>query len=212
MGPGKSFIGALSAKAIFDSTDKKILVLCYTNHALDTFQDWQCANQVPGTGKTTTARKLGQVFFDMGFLSSADVVECSATDLIGQYVGQTGPKTVQKLTEALGKVLFIDQAYRLGDGHFATEAINELVDSLTKPKFMGRIVVILAGYEADMNTLMSVNQGLSSRFPEELIFTNLAPKHCLTLRTNSLTAVNIDIPDKTEFPIPWIPKSVSLLI
>lgn len=84
--------------------------------------------QIPGTGKTTTARKIGQVYYDLGFLSEVQVVECSASDLIGQYVGQTGPKTVKQLELGLGKVLFIDEAYRLGQGHFSQEAIDELVD------------------------------------------------------------------------------------
>lgn len=135
----------------------------------------------PGTGKTTTARKMGQVYYDMGFLSHPEVVECSASDLIGQYVGQTGPKTQKQLEGALGKVLFVDEAYRLGEGHFATEAINEMVDLLTKPKYCGKLIVILAGYDADMNKLVAVNTGLSSRFPEEIIFHNMTPEHCLHL-------------------------------
>lgn len=65
---------------------------------------------VTGTGKTTTAKKMGQVYFDMGLLSSTDVIECAASDLVGQYVGQTGPKTRQKLEQGLGKVLFVDEA------------------------------------------------------------------------------------------------------
>lgn len=81
-----------------------------------------------GTGKTTTARKIGQVYYDLGLLSEVKVVECSASDLVGQYVGQTGPKTIKQLELGLGKVLFIDEAYRLGQGHFAQEAIDELVD------------------------------------------------------------------------------------
>jgi hypothetical protein len=56
---------------------------------------------------------MGQVYFDMGFLSSPDVVECSASDLVGQYVGQTGPKTKKQLEKALGKVLFVDEACML---------------------------------------------------------------------------------------------------
>lgn len=70
----------------------------------------------PGTGKTTTARKMGKVFYDMGFLSTADVIDCSASDLVGQYVGQTGPKVIKQLDRALGRVLFIDEAYRLAVG------------------------------------------------------------------------------------------------
>ena len=104
----------------------------------------------------------------MGILSSPDVVECSASDMVGQYVGHTGPKTQKLLEKALGKVLFIDEAYRLGEGQFAAEAVNELVDLVTKPKFLNKIVIILAGYDNDMNKLMAVNPGLSSRFPEEV--------------------------------------------
>jgi hypothetical protein len=117
----------------------------------------------------------------MAVLGSKDLVECSASDLIGQYVGQTGPKTQQKLTEALGRVLFIDEAYRFCDGHFGKEAVNELVDCLTKPKFMGKLVVILAGYTDQIDELLRINPGLSSRFPEEVVFENMAPEKCLEL-------------------------------
>ncbi|KAK7753526.1 hypothetical protein SLS62_004601 [Diatrype stigma] len=135
----------------------------------------------PGTGKTTTARKMGKVFYDMGFLATAELVECSATDLIGQYVGQTGPKVHQLLDKALGKVLFIDEAYRLADGGFATEAVNELVDSVTKVTYERKLVIILAGYESDINRLMSINEGLTSRFPEVINFRSLSPEECMVL-------------------------------
>ncbi|KAF2095349.1 P-loop containing nucleoside triphosphate hydrolase protein [Rhizodiscina lignyota] len=141
----------------------------------------------PGTGKTTTARKMGKVFFDMGFLSKAEVIECSATDLIGQYVGHTGPKVQKQLEGALGKVLFIDEAYRLGGDGFAKEAMDELVDGLTKVKYAQRLVVILAGYDKDINKLMATNPGLTSRFPEDITFTHLTPEHCLNLFTNLLS-------------------------
>ena len=140
----------------------------------------------PGTGKTTTARKVGRVFMDMGFLSSDEVVECSATDLVGRYVGQTGPKTRKKVESALGKVLFIDEAYRLCEGSFSAEAVNELVDIITKPRFMGKVVVILAGYEDDINKLLGQNDGLSSRFSEEIIFRSMGARDCLRLLTQEL--------------------------
>jgi hypothetical protein len=124
---------------------------------------------------------MGKIFYDMGFLAQAKVEECSATDMIGQYVGQTGPKVQKLLEKAMGKVLFIDEAYRLADGHFATEAMDELVDCLTKPKFAQKLVVILAGYDKDMDRLISVNPGLSSRFPESIVFKHLSPETCLEL-------------------------------
>lgn len=128
----------------------------------------------PGTGKTTTARKMGKVYYDMGFLSTAEVIECSASDMIGQYVGQTGPKVQQLMEKALGKVLFIDEAYRLADGGFAKEAVDELVDCVTKPKYQGRLIIILAGYVNDINRLLSINPGMSSRFPEVVDFDGLS--------------------------------------
>jgi len=124
---------------------------------------------------------MGKIFYDMGFLATAEVVECSATDLVGQFVGQTGPKTQKLLEKALGKVLFIDEAYRLAEGHFAQEAMDELVDCLTKSKFAQKLIVILAGYDEDINRLMSTNPGLTSRFPETISFSHLPPENCLEL-------------------------------
>ncbi|KAI6611012.1 hypothetical protein MCOR08_010878 [Pyricularia oryzae] len=135
----------------------------------------------PGTGKTTTAKKMGKVFYDMGFLATANVVECSATDLIGEYVGQTGPRVLKLLDKALGRVLFIDEAYRLGEGHFSKEAMDELVDSATKDRYYKKLVIILAGYTDDINRLMSTNAGLSSRFPEVIDFRSLSPPECMDL-------------------------------
>ncbi|KPM34618.1 hypothetical protein AK830_g11960 [Neonectria ditissima] len=140
----------------------------------------------PGTGKTTTARKMGKVYYDMGFLANTVVHECSATDLIGSYVGQTGPKVQALFDKALGSILFIDEAYRLSEGHFAKEAIDEIVDCVTKPKYHKKLIIILAGYEKDINTLLSTNPGMSSRFPETVEFTTLGPKDCIGLLTSQL--------------------------
>ncbi|RFU29072.1 hypothetical protein B7463_g7259, partial [Scytalidium lignicola] len=140
----------------------------------------------PGTGKTTTARKIGKVYYDMGFLASAEVLERSVTDLVGEYVGQTGPKTKELFQKSLGKVLFIDEAYRLAEGHFAKEAMDEIVDCITKPEFAQKLVIILAGYDADINRLMSVNPGLTSRFPETIQFRAIDPPQCLDLFTKQL--------------------------
>lgn len=133
-----------------------------------------------------TARKMGKVYYDMGFLSSSEVIECSASDLVAQYVGQTGPKTMKVFERALGKVLFVDEAYRLAEGQFAKEAMDELVGILTNERFIGKLIVILAGYDHDMNRLLSANAGLSSRFPEEICFTHLPAEHCLAILARRL--------------------------
>src|SRR5690606_3654678 len=131
--------------------------------------------------KTTTARRMGRVYYDMGFLSAARVEEISATDIIGQFVGHTGPKVQKQLEKALGRILFIDEAYRLIDSSFGNEAVNELVDCLTKEKFKNKLIVILAGYEEHIDRLLEVNPGLSSRIPETIKFKPFTPLHLLEL-------------------------------
>ncbi|PQE08262.1 NFX1-type zinc finger-containing 1 protein [Rutstroemia sp. NJR-2017a BVV2] len=152
----------------------------------------------PGTGKTTTARKFAKVYYDMGLLSDQTVIECSASDLIGKYIGHSGPKTTKVLEKALGKVLFIDEAYRLaphGETYsFSSEVISELVDLLTKPKFHGNLIVILAGYEDEMNNLLFANPGLASRFPDEMNFPALKPVDCLQILEMKLKGAGIAIP------------------
>ncbi|EFQ25846.1 ATPase [Colletotrichum graminicola] len=147
----------------------------------------------PGTGKTSTAKKMGKVFYDMGFLANDKVMECSASDLIAQYVGQTSHKVLEALDKALGRVLFIDEAYRLAEGGYAKEAVDELVDAVTKDKYKGRLVIILAGYDDDINRLLSVNPGMSSRFPEVVDFHSLSPEHCFDLLYQVLRKQNRDL-------------------
>ncbi|KAI6120180.1 P-loop containing nucleoside triphosphate hydrolase protein [Pisolithus croceorrhizus] len=159
----------------------------------------------PGTGKTSTARKLGQVYYDMGFLSSVEVVECSASDLVGQYVGHTGPKTKAVFEKALGKVLFVDEAYRLGEGPFAKEAMDEIVGLMTQERYMNKLIIILAGYEDEMNALLQVNPGLSSRFAEEIVFQNMTSDQCLTLldkdlRKSGILIAELRNPASAEYP------------
>jgi len=135
---------------------------------------------------------MGSVYYDMGFLSTDEVIECSASDLIGQYVGQTGPKTKVQLEKALGKVLFIDEAYRLAEGQYSTEAVNELIYLLTTPRYEGKMIVILAGYTLDMNNLMTVRPGLSGLFPDEIVFQNIKPRECMILLDRELSQKQIN--------------------
>ena len=115
----------------------------------------------PGTGKTTTARALGHIYHSMGFLSTTEVIDCSVTDLVSSN-RLTGKKVQSLLERGLGKVLFIDEAYRMGQrdlagafiSRLAQETVGELVDCMTKEKFSGKLVIVLAGYEKDMDNLM----------------------------------------------------------
>ncbi|MEW5315789.1 MAG: hypothetical protein WDW38_007194 [Sanguina aurantia] len=127
----------------------------------------------PGTGKTTVARRVGMLFKSLGLLAEDEVIECSAKDFTTQYAGQASFKTREMFEKGLGKVLFIDEAYRLNpkDGNpFVAEALNEIVQILTEPRFLNKMVVVMAGYEAQLDELMSANPGLKSRFSEKLRF------------------------------------------
>ena len=132
----------------------------------------------PGSGKTTVARKIGNLYYQMGLLATSEVVEASVQDMIARYTGQTATKTRKLIESALGKVLFIDEAYRLTGER---KALDELVDALTKPYFMGKVVIILAGYESHMTIMLQANPGLSSRFRTHIQFTNLSGKACTLL-------------------------------
>ncbi|KAI9667845.1 MAG: hypothetical protein M1821_000664 [Bathelium mastoideum] len=147
----------------------------------------------PGTGKTTTAKRIGELFYDMGFLDTRQVMECSAADLIGEFVGHTSPKTNRVFDAALGRVLFIDEAYRLGDGQFGKEAMTQIVNNLTKERYQKKLVIILAGYEDDINKLMTINRGLDSRFPVVLKFPNLSVNNSIDLLFRSLGSHGLDV-------------------
>ncbi|KAK0629512.1 P-loop containing nucleoside triphosphate hydrolase protein [Bombardia bombarda] len=160
----------------------------------------------PGTGKTHTARIIGQIFYDMGFLSTNEVVECSASHLIGQYLGSTAPKVVNLFDRALGKVLFIDEAYRLGSGtrgaggnsSFEEEAVGELVDCMTKPRYLRKMIIVLAGYDRDMDALMKANAGLRGRFPTEVVFPPMGANRCRIHLFNLLRKEDIEVWDPVE--------------
>ncbi|MDN4608462.1 AAA family ATPase [Sporosarcina highlanderae] len=124
----------------------------------------------PGTGKTTIARVVAQMFKDMGMLKSGHLVEVDRGGLVSQYVGHTAKKTEEVFRSALGGVLFIDEAYSLsseGDS-FGREAIHTLVKLIED--YRGEIVVILAGYDKEMKEFMKANTGLASRFPLQIKF------------------------------------------
>ncbi|WP_112180992.1 AAA family ATPase [Paraliobacillus zengyii] len=124
----------------------------------------------PGTGKTTVAKIYSQLLKECGLLKRGHFVLASRSDLVAGYVGQTAIKTKQKIREALGGVLFIDEAYALfrGENDFGKEAIDTLVDEMTKHN--ENLVVILAGYENEMKQFINSNPGLSSRFKKYFKF------------------------------------------
>lgn len=127
----------------------------------------------PGTAKTTVARILARIFQQFGILSNGHLVEVTRADLVGQYIGQTAVKTADKVDEALGGVLFIDEAYALtrsggSGGDFGQEAIDTLVPLMETHR--RDLIVIIAGYKREMESFFDANSGLASRFPRRLEF------------------------------------------
>jgi len=127
----------------------------------------------PGTGKTTVARLLGDIFREIGLLPSGHLVETDRAGLVGGYVGQTALKTKERLEEAVGGVLFIDEAYTLyrgggQDDGFGREAIETILKFMEDNR--GSLVVVLAGYTGEMRTFLEANPGLKSRFGKFILF------------------------------------------
>ncbi|MGB7415845.1 MAG: AAA family ATPase, partial [Thermosynechococcaceae cyanobacterium] len=131
----------------------------------------------PGTGKTTVARIIGEIYKNLGVLSKGHFIEVDRSNLVAEYVGQTAPKTVKVIESALGGVLFIDEAYSLvpeGRGDvFGQEAINTLM--LMMGNHRENLVVIVAGYKGEMSRFINSNPGLKSRFSRSIHFEDYSP-------------------------------------
>jgi len=136
----------------------------------------------PGTGKTTIARAVAEMFQSIGVLKTNNVVEADRETLVGQYIGQTAIKTKEVVESALDGVLFIDEAYTLSRGEendFGREAIDTLVKLMED--YRDRIVIVLAGYTDEMDKFLKTNSGLKSRFPNIIEFPDYSTDELLSI-------------------------------
>lgn len=135
----------------------------------------------PGTGKTTVARLLSKIYKKLGVLEKGQLVEVDRSGLVAGYVGQTAIKTQEKINEAMGGVLFIDEAYTLakGENDFGQESIDTLLKAMEDQR--EDFVVIVAGYSESMNRFLESNPGLKSRFNKSITFEDYSPNELLDI-------------------------------
>ena len=154
----------------------------------------------PGCGKTTMAHFLSKLYLKFGILEDGKIIKGDRANMIGEYVGDTAIKTKKRLKEALGGVLFIDEAYQLGhaaDGNrcpFAYECINTITQFITEHK--GKIVVIMAGYKDDIQkNVFAQNEGLARRFPWEYTLDKYSSDELLDIFKNQTALADYTLAD-----------------
>jgi stage V sporulation protein K len=137
----------------------------------------------PGTGKTTVARLIGRIYKEIGVLSSGHTIETDRADLVSEHIGGTAIKTNKKIQEAMGGVLFIDEAYSLTRDKSGQDFGKEAVDTLVKrmEDFRDKFAVIVAGYGEEMKEFISSNPGLKSRFTKYIHFDDYTPEELLAI-------------------------------
>ena len=153
----------------------------------------------PGTGKTTVARIMADVFRTLGILSRGQLVEADRSKLVSGYSGQTAIKTNQLIDSAMGGVLFIDEAYTLKSGDndsFGGEAIDTLLKRLEDDR--GKFICIVAGYTDQMHDFIDTNPGLKSRFTQTIHFDDYTPDELTEIFINLAKGKNFTVDDATR--------------
>ena len=144
----------------------------------------------PGTGKTSVARIIAKIYYAFGLLEAPNVLEAQRADLVGEFLGATAIKTNELVNSALGGVLFIDEAYSLvndGEGQsdrFGNEAVQALLKRAEDDR--DRLIIILAGYERQMEDFLASNPGLNSRFAVRIRFPGYSPAELLAIAQAAL--------------------------
>ena len=173
---GEEELDQLIGLSVVKRMVRKIKAYAKRNQGLADFNLHMCFYGNPGTGKTEVARILSRILYDAGVLDEAKLIETDAHGLIGKYVGETAPKTLAKINDAMGGVLFIDEAYSLAGGttvnggatSYGEEAIAVLLKEMEDRR--GQFCTILAGYRDEMVKMISTNPGLESRIQFTLEF------------------------------------------
>lgn len=154
----------------------------------------------PGTGKTSVARVIAEIYGALGILAKGHLVETDRTGLVAEYAGQTGPKTNAKIDEALDGVLFIDEAYTLidesGQDQYGREAVQTLLKRMEDQR--DRLVVILAGYTNEMDRMIKSNPGLSSRVGTTMEFEDYTPEELCRIFALMAAKAKYELPTESR--------------
>ena len=154
----------------------------------------------PGTGKTTVARLLGEIYSKLGILSKGHLVETDRSGLVAGYVGQTAIKTQDRIKEAMGGILFIDEAYSLsaskGENDFGQEAIDTILKAMEDNR--EDFIVIVAGYPKLMDDFLHSNPGLESRFNKHLFFDDYNPQELFDIFVSMEEGSSLKLDKKAE--------------
>ena len=156
----------------------------------------------PGTGKTTVARIMSKFFCEIGVLSRGHLIEVERADLVGEYIGHTAQKTREQLKKAYGGILFIDEAYSLargGEKDFGKESIDVLVKAMEDHK--NDLILILAGYQNEMEGFLETNPGLHSRFPIHIDFPDYSQQELLHIAKQMLHSRQYSLSTETELAL-----------
>ena len=145
----------------------------------------------PGTGKTSIARIVAEMLNSMGALKVGQLIETDRSSFVSEVPGQTSKKTIAKFKEAIGGVLFIDEAYTLAADEIGIEAIETLLKLIED--YRGEVIVILAGYEKDMEDFFAVNIGLKSRFPLWTTFEDYNPEELLSMAIKIIKSKGFEV-------------------
>ncbi len=151
----------------------------------------------PGTGKTTVARLISDIFYNLGYIRKNKLIEVSAKDLIAPYIGQTAGKTYNVMKSALGGVLFIDEAYALVSEHtFSEDCLSTIVKVMEDEK--DNLVVIFAGYQEEMKNFIKANVGLSSRIGYNILFEDYTTEELIQIFDRLLEENKFKITQKAK--------------
>ena len=157
----------------------------------------------PGTGKTVVARLMANIFYEAGVLPTNKLIETDRSGLCGQYVGQTAPLTHKKVKEAMGGVLFIDEAYTLCADSSGEDYGKEAIAALLKDMedYKGKFCVILAGYKEEMEKMIALNPGFDSRINRKIDFPDYSIDEQLQIFNIMLAKKNYEITDDAKIKL-----------